>query len=196
MTHETVLTDQIQAEMLQLHETVHSLVENMHRLRSPITESHEKVPQATNQLDKISQQTLAAAHCMLDTVEGINNREEVILETVRRMSANLQLNPDLRSDVAVIEKAAQENQDAAFTLMEALQFQDITSQQVDYAASLLEEIETRLAQILKVVEAGQEQSNTMTAKQSKKQRAFDPNADIFEKKTQQSEIDALFVRKQ
>lgn len=196
MTHETALTDQIQAEMLQLHETVHSLVENMHRLRSPITESHEKVPQATNQLDKISQQTLAAAHRMLDTVEGINNREEVILETVRRMSANLQLGPDLRSDVAVIEKAAQENQDAAFTLMDALQFQDITSQQVDYAASLLEEIETRLAHILKVVEAGQEQSNTMTAKQPKKQRAFDPNADLFEKKTQQSEIDALFVKKQ
>jgi chemotaxis regulatin CheY-phosphate phosphatase CheZ len=95
----------------------------------------------------------------------------------------------------VIEKAAQENLDAAFSLMDALQFQDITSQQVDYAASLLEEIETRLAHILKVVGAEQEQIAAVSSQQPKKQRAFDPNADLFEKKTQQSEIDALFVKK-
>jgi chemotaxis regulatin CheY-phosphate phosphatase CheZ len=195
MTTPTVLSEQVQTEIHQLRETIHSLVENMHRLRSPVAESHQKVPQATNQLDKISQQTLAAAHRMLDTVEGINNREDEILKAVKRLSSDTAVSNSVRSELLIIEKAAQENMDAAYTLMDALQFQDITSQQVDYAASLLEEIETKLAHILKVVGSEHEQIISASSQMPRKQRAFDPHADLFEKKTQQSEIDDLFVKK-
>ena len=195
MTTPTVLSEQVQTEIHQLRETIHSLVENMHRLRSPVAESHQKVPQATNQLDKISQQTLAAAHRMLDTVEGINNREDEILKAVKRLSSDTAASNSVKSELLIIEKAAQENMDAAYTLMDALQFQDITSQQVDYAASLLEEIETKLAHILKVVGSEHEQIISASSQMPRKQRAFDPHADLFEKKTQQSEIDDLFVKK-
>lgn len=74
--------------------------------------------------------------------------------------------------------------------MNALQFQDITSQQMNHAASLLEEIETKLTQICQVFGIGSETSEEESS--DKKERVYDPHADLYEKKTEQKDVDSMF----
>jgi chemotaxis regulatin CheY-phosphate phosphatase CheZ len=79
----------------------------------------------------------------------------------------------------------------AYAVMDALQFQDITSQQMDHAASLLEEIEAKLKNILQTMGADAK-SLTERPEPAKKVRTYDPHADLFERKTEQAVIDSLF----
>jgi chemotaxis regulatin CheY-phosphate phosphatase CheZ len=81
---------------------------------------------------------------------------------------------------------AQTNLDDAFNIMNTLQFQDITSQQIQHASQLLDEIQYRLRNLVSAVE-GTEQSEAPQPKG----RVYDPNASIDRNGTEQSEVDAL-----
>ena len=82
-----------------------------------------------------------------------------------------------------------------YAIMDALQFQDITSQQMDHAASLLEEIETKLKGIVGVLGGNPAQEDDSSGDTKKKKRIFDPHAHLFEKKTEQEVIDTMFSEK-
>jgi hypothetical protein len=78
--------------------------------------------------------------------------------------------------------------------MEALQFQDITAQQMDHAASLLEDVEGKLHGIISTL-VGQGDMPAVP-KATAKKRAYDPHADMVDKKTDQDTIDTLFANGQ
>ncbi len=180
----------IQSEVVALSRALAGLIENFQKLRSPLVESREKVPQATNQLDKISQQTEAATHRMLDTVEQITQREQEIIDGLSKvLASDTSLGGETKSGLTAVLDKANSNLNDAYTIMDALQFQDITSQQMDHAASLLEEIEGKLQNILAIV--GYDPTG-LTGKIPTKVRAYDPHADMTEKKTDQQAIDTLF----
>lgn len=182
----------IQREIDELTLSIAGLRETMGKLRPPLEESHQKVPQATTQLDKISEQTQAAAHKMLDSIEAISHRGEQIGKELGELGSLARASSmhEITCRVHKIAEMNQQNVDASFELMDALQFQDITSQQMNYAASLLEEIEGKLQHILQVV------GGTAPEITARKQRAFDPHADLFEKLTNQDEIDSIVARKE
>ena len=184
------LQARIQSEVVALSRALAGLIENFQKLRSPLVESREKVPQATNQLDKISQQTEAATHRMLDTVEKITQREQEIIDGLGKvLNVETAISNGAKCDLKSLVDKANLNLNDAYTIMDALQFQDITSQQMDHAASLLEEIEGKLPNILAIVGYG---PTGMTGKIPTKVRAYDPHADMTEKKTDQQAIDSLF----
>ena len=184
------LQARIQSEVVALSRALAGLIENFQKLRSPLVESREKVPQATNQLDKISQQTEAATHRMLDTVEKITQREQEIIDGLGKvLNVETAISNGAKCDLKSLVDKANLNLNDAYTIMDALQFQDITSQQMDHAASLLEEIEGKLQNILAIV--GYDPT-AMTGKIPTKVRAYDPHADMTEKKTDQQAIDSLF----
>lgn len=184
------LQARIQSEVVALSRALAGLIENFQKLRSPLVESREKVPQATNQLDKISQQTEAATHRMLDTVEKITQREQEIIDGLGKvLNVETAISNGAKCDLKSLVDKANLNLNDAYTIMDALQFQDITSQQMDHAASLLEEIEGKLQNILAIV--GYDPTG-MTGKIPTKVRAYDPHADMTEKKTDQQAIDSLF----
>lgn len=190
------LQGKLQTEITELSRSINSIVESFRKLQTPLVESRQKVPQATNQLDKISEQTEAAAHRMLDTIEQITQRESEVIEgldSIRKLASG-GTPGNLLPIIQAIQEKAKTNLNDAYTIMDALQFQDITSQQMDHAASLLEEIETKLQHILVTVGADPSQTPSEKGKKSKKQRAYDPHADLFDKKTDQADIDSLFER--
>ena len=80
------------------------------------------------------------------------------------------------------------SQNNAFLIMDALQFQDITSQQMHHASTLLEDIEGRLQHLLSVFDG--EAMPEFEDSEAKKERAFDPDADLFDGKNQ-SEVDTI-----
>lgn len=193
MSTKESLQARIQQEIAELTSAISGLVEGFKKLQRPLVESHEKVPQATNQLDKISAQTEEATHRMLDTIEKITQREDDVIKGIEDIKQKAS-----EGDVAAIEELAAEvsakanqNLNDAFSIMDSLQFQDITAQQMDHAASLLEDIEEKLQHILQSI-GGDGALEGQTDISPRKVRAYDPHADFVDRKANQADIDTLF----
>jgi chemotaxis regulatin CheY-phosphate phosphatase CheZ len=184
------LKDKIQKEITELTSAINGMIDTFRRMRSPLVETHEKVPQATNQLDKISEQTEAATNQMLDRIEGITQREGDVIQGLEQLkeTASGSGQKAMATGLSDIIVKANDNLNDAYLIMDALQFQDITSQQMNHAASMLEDIEGRLQLILSTLSG--EETNIRSA--ARKVRVYDPHADLFDKKTDQDAVDSLF----
>jgi len=192
MTDKPAMPERLKAEVEQLTEAIFEMVEKFKKLHNPLFDSQEKVPRATEQLDKISQQTEAAAHRMLDVVEQITEREAEVTEGLAELKTKLGKKSvhefDKQLD-AMIEKSTTTCNDA-YAIMYVVQFQDITAQQMNHAAALLEDIEGKLQEVREVMRGDAKKTVA-----SHKERAFDPHADMTDKKAKQEDIDNLFSQK-
>ncbi len=198
MSNPDALHKKIQEEISLLAESINDIVKKFRELNNPLDESKEQVPIATEQLDKISEQTEAATQRMLDKVEKIIEREEEGIAGLKRIRDHaVQNHPDEITPLvdSLIEKADTTCADA-LSIMDALQFQDITAQQMNHAAALLENIETKLKRISGVLQGEVSQLDSEEESDAKKERVYDPHADMFEKKTDQAAIDDMFAGKQ
>ena len=188
------LPTKIQNEIQELAESIRDVVDKFRELKNPLAESSEKVPIATEQLDKVSEQTEAATHRMLDTVEKITQREDEVIQGLNRikeLTADLGV-ADLGTIVDNLTQKATTTVNDAYSIMDALQFQDITSQQMSHAATLLDEVQDKLDQIVVVLhDKDMDPPESPRQRKVKRVRSFDPNADMFDKKTDQTEIDDM-----
>ncbi len=192
------LQTKLQKEIEELALSITEIVVKFRELHNPLRESSEKVPQATEQLDKISEQTEAATHQMLDRVEEIVQQVEESKSGLEKIRTCVKENriDDIEGIIQDLTNKADVTCNGAYTIMDALQFQDITSQQMNHAASLLEDIENKLQSIMGVLNGRQDDKDKSSDKETgKKNRVYDPHADLFEKKTEQSVIDDLFAKK-
>ena len=193
MTTNIGLQDKIKMELIEISSTINGIVESYKQLHSPLIESKKDVPRATEQLDKITEQTEAATTRMLDTIEIMTQRGDEISAGLTELKKEVSINKIASTKLeAIIQKAADNNNDT-FMIMDALQFQDITSQQINHAVVLLEDLESKLNNILSVLNGGV--LPEVPSSNNKKVRAYDPNADLFEKKTDQQDIDNIFSKK-
>lgn len=197
MSGSETLQTKIQREIGELSDAVNQVVESFRQVKNPLVESQEKVPMATDQLDKISEQTEAAAHQMLDRIEQITQREEDIiagLKQIRELAAAT-ANNEAVGVVDTINAKAETNLNDAFMIMDALQFQDITAQQMNHAASLLEDIEEKLKKIVSALNGqGIIDDASDDDARERKNRVYDPHADFSDKRTEQEDIDSLFAK--
>ena len=187
----------IQREITDLTISITGMVESFKQFQIPLVESKKKVPQATNQLDKITEQTEEVTTRMLEIVEKITQREDDVIKGIAEIRQHMETGQITEIDkiISGMEEKANHNLNDAFAIMESLQFQDITAQQMDHAASLLEEIEKRLHGVLKTIGVPEADVLEQRATQTRKVRAYDPHAEFVDKKTDQEEIDSLFSQK-
>jgi chemotaxis regulatin CheY-phosphate phosphatase CheZ len=187
----------IQSEIVDLSVSFASLIDNFRKLRNPICESRQNVPKATSELDKISAQTEEAAQKMLDVVEQITRREEEIIGFLERTRERAQRGDvsDLTEEIDGMIHRANGNLNDVFMIMHALQFQDITSQQMDHVAALLEDIEIKLHNIVSVFGNTEGEDQELPEPATRKTRSFDPHADLGQQ-TRQEDIDSLFDKKE
>ncbi|MCK4857693.1 MAG: protein phosphatase CheZ [candidate division Zixibacteria bacterium] len=165
---------------VQLKELANSLSEIVSSIRAahePIVESRSKVPEATQQLERIAQQTQDATHRVLDMVESITKREgeiESLLKQLQRVlpATYFRNNSRVKRVIGEIAKKTSDNQNDAYAIMDALQFQDITSQQIEHAMTVLEQVEHRLHEVL--VSFGEE--DLKAPDEPSRKRSYDPNA--------------------
>lgn len=189
------LQDRIKKELGDISAAINDIINSYKKLHNPLIESQQQVPEAAQKLDKISAQTEAAATMMLDTIEKITQREEEVINDLTALKVSLKKeDTEIISKLdSIIEKSTENNNDA-FILLDALQFQDITTQQLNHAVVLLEQLEGKLNYILGVL-TGEEEMIAIGEMEHETNRAFDPHADMFEKKTNQEDIDSLFSKK-
>lgn len=195
MSDSSHLRDQMQTEVFELARSINNVVGQFRDIQRPLAESQAKVPKATRQLDKINEQTEAAAHRMLDMIEQIQTREEATIEGLNRIRPKVE-EQNLVQLLELVDRLiehANNNLDDSYTLIDNLQFQDITAQQMNHAASLLEEIEDKLHRILAVMQGYDENG---IDEEERRPRVFDPNADLVTKRTAQEDIDSLFSPKE
>lgn len=191
--NDMAFSEKVRTELEKLSGSVDSMMDNLRKMESPILESRERLPQANAQLEKINSQTEAAAHQMLDMVEQMIEFQEKsitlcseISEFFKRLrSKDREI---YREKLNRISEMASSSQSNAFLIMDTLQFQDITAQQMNHASSLLEDIEMRLHNLLKVFDG--EELVDIADPVKKEGRAFDPDADFVEGRNQ-SEVDAI-----
>lgn len=188
------LQQRVQKEINDLSEVITALIENFKQLKSPLQESREKVPQATDQLDRVTEQTEAATHQMLDRLEQITDREEHIisgLEDIRRMAESGQV-LDVSETTAELHARATDNLNDAFLIMDALQFQDITAQQINHAAALLEDVDRKLRKIILSLDEGMDGHMVEESETDEQPRVYDATAQYTDRQAQQRDIDTLF----
>jgi chemotaxis regulatin CheY-phosphate phosphatase CheZ len=144
-------------------------------------------------LDKVVDQTEAAATGMLDTLERITHREERVIAELKEVRSGIgdwQAEESANAVDGIISRA-EANLNDVFQVMDALQFQDITSQQIQHAASVLEDVEFKLKNIIVVMGGGIDQTEFS---ETQKVRVFDPHADLYSRKTEQADVDSLFAK--
>ncbi len=189
-----VISAKIRSELEKLTGSIDLMMENIRKMEHPILESRERLPEANQQLDKVSAQTEEATHRMLDMVEQIIDHQEKIVAFSQEVATFLKKSRSKKRDemqdkVKRVNEMASTSQSNAFLIMDALQFQDITSQQMHHASSLLEDIERKLHALLRVFE-GEEAVEIEDNEIEKKVRAYDPNADVFGNRDQK-EVDEI-----
>ena len=176
----------IRSEMGQLVGSVERLVERFAELTSPICESSSRVPEATRQLEKVTQQTEQATHQVLDSIEKILEREEKLLEGLKSLLDEVGDNAAVIGTIKTFRGWVQENLDSAFDIMNTLQFQDITAQQMQHASQVLEEIQSRLQRLMGTIDGAE-----IAEEPSRAAPSYDPNATFDRNGEEQAEADAL-----
>jgi chemotaxis regulatin CheY-phosphate phosphatase CheZ len=188
------MTEQIRSELKELTTSINSMMEAFRSIRQPIQESSAKLPTTASQLEKVTEQTEQATHKVLDMIESITNRESDIGNGINKVKdlipqESLDSVDGLSDLLDELSNNVEANLNDSYNIMDALQFQDITTQQIDHAISLLDEVEVKLHSMLTAV--GIKDVGALR-KNNGKQRAFDPNANFNnDSPTQQKEIDKL-----
>lgn len=189
------VADSLQWGLTLLKRSIRELMGSLDAIQKPLAETKKKLPTATSQLDRISEQTEQAASQVLDLVEQIGNHQNDIIDLLNQSINSLHdvegVNPEVIAKLEAAEEHANRSQNDSFTIMDAMQFQDITAQQINHAASLLEDVEGKIDKIVGNLDTGSDFDDEDDETNHRKERAFNPSADMLVKQTDQTGIDDL-----
>lgn len=108
----------------------------METLSQSLRETNRNMPRATNRLDKVNKASETATHTIMDKLDTINGRLKDISQRLHHDRSHEE-----------IQQIVTQIQDDTMDITAALQFQDITSQQLRHVQTLLTAIQERFAQL-------------------------------------------------
>jgi chemotaxis regulatin CheY-phosphate phosphatase CheZ len=166
--------------LLRAYSEINSVLENLRHSRDVLQQTTvDKLQHTNNKLREVSSATEVAATDMLD---GLDRALALVDELDAPDQAEDERGTELRSEL----------RNELFCLMNCLQFQDITTQQLNYASSVLVEMETRLAELAKIFDPDQMGlSHLMLTTESGV--AFDPAATTTNAEERQALVDQIFT---
>jgi len=184
----------IREELKGLTSAIAKMMKVFRDIKNPIQESFDKVPTTTQHLENVTEQTEQATHKVLDMVEELTGRADEGSREIQNLQdlipeSVLKAHPAIKDSLNKLSININQNLDDSYNIMNALQFQDIISQQMDHAITLLDEVEDKLMSLLSTVGV----SKDRVAIKDKKKRSFDPNAsyNVDNTQNQQQEIDKI-----
>ncbi|MCX5768557.1 MAG: hypothetical protein NTZ43_15160 [Gemmatimonadetes bacterium] len=142
-------------------------------------ESVSTLRMTMQQLKKVSHATEQAAHGILDGID----RSLGMVDELEKMDGGA--NP------AEAEKR-ERIKDELMSAINQVQFQDITSQQIKHAASLLTDMEDRFNSLVRALDP--ETINQLTAKLATNEQHFDPEATYGDRERRQGQADSVFQK--
>jgi chemotaxis regulatin CheY-phosphate phosphatase CheZ len=181
-------------ELRGMREAVGEMLSRFRDLHSPIRESQARMPEASKQLRKVNDQTEAAASRVLDVAEALSDRDTVLINKLCDAAKIAETNActELAGRITDCRELAELNQNDSFAIMEALQFQDITSQQLAHTMDLLHDIEVRMDVLMAMMDGdGEASQRLVNSDAGNTQKSYDPNAEFAVGKSGQADVDSL-----
>jgi len=166
--------------LLRAYMEIMSILESLRRSRSIIEKNALERLQLTHEkLREVSSATEIAATDMLDGLDRA-------LALVDRMDES----PDATKDTRSLLRQE------LFRVITRLQFQDITSQQLSYASTVLEDLEQRLNSLVRLIDHSlpEEPSSNGHAVTNITGANFDPHASTRNASTRQGVADEILIR--
>jgi len=181
--------NKIKGNINDLASNISQMFESLHIISKPIEESSNNMPVATDHLTSITQQTELATIQILDKLESMTERDNDTLMLISEERTKVS-QPKLADSVGKtfekkIEQIITDNLNDSYEIMEALQFQDITTQRIGFITNLLEDVEQKLRALLDAL------GEVTKVKQFEKRDHFDPKAEYSDSKTKQTAIDKI-----
>jgi chemotaxis regulatin CheY-phosphate phosphatase CheZ len=133
--------------------------------------------------DKLKQVTNATEVAATDILDGLD-RAQVLVDKLDASEGDADVSRDLRNQL----------RDELFTATTHLQFQDITTQQLNHAAKVLVEMEERLAEVARVIDPTAQGFAPEPTRVAPDVATFDPNATIKNADERQAVADSVFKR--
>ncbi len=169
--------------LLKAHDEVCAVLKSLRTSRDILQKSSvNQLRQTTAKLQEVTDATEVAATGILDGLD----RSIGMVDQLDGLDAS-----------GNVEAAAVRGQlrDELWQAQAALQFQDITAQQLSYAASLLAELEDRMQGLATALEADGfgEATADSAARALAAQKAFDPNATMANPTGRQALADEIFA---
>ena len=180
-------TDQVERlpdMLLKAHDEVVAVLQSLKRSRDILQKSSVNQLKLTSEkLQEVTNATEVAATGILDGLD----RSIGLVDQLEGLDA---------SGNAEADAVRNQLRDELFMAQAALQFQDITAQQLAYASSLLTELEERMAGLANALEADGFGARTpeQAARALAAHQAFDPNATMDNSQQRQELADAIFLK--
>ena len=150
--------DSIQTEVDKSYELIRVVIDSIHSSRSELKKSVDGLLKKTGaQLQKVTSTTEEATNKIMDVAERLDDEQMTILDLIEKLKSN---DKDKETIINEIIEKIHQNQDAAFTIIDFLQFQDITAQQIAGAYSLLSDTEKTLLYVASLLNEFEEGSDS------------------------------------
>jgi chemotaxis regulatin CheY-phosphate phosphatase CheZ len=135
--------------------------------------------------DKLKDVASATEVAATDMLDGLD-RAQAMIDELDAAEADVQLGRDIRNRL----------RDEIFMVMGHLQFQDITTQQLNHASTILVEMEQRLNEVAKVIDPTQMgfSADAVSKMITPDVNTFDPNATTKNQKERQALADDVFKK--
>ena len=153
-------------EIIPLLETIHT---NLHHTTL-------LMPSATEKLGKVTDATEIATTEVMNIVDSVINRHTNMSNSLEELESKSEESVDvafLKGKTSELKKEIDGSQDDLFSIINALQFQDITTQQVNSIILTIDTVNEKLSELLKGF--GDER---MKVGSIEREVAFDPNAEF------------------
>jgi hypothetical protein len=171
--------------LLKAYTEINSVLANLRHSRDVLQQSTlDKLQHTNDKLREVSSATEVAATDMLDGLDrALALLDRLEIPTIDDgQSADEEVRASLRNEL--------------FSLMNCLQFQDITTQQLNYASSVLVEMESRLAELARFFDPDTlGLTPVLQGDSATPQAAFDPAATTADSEKRQALVDEIFTRR-
>lgn len=142
----------LQGELGELARYIDKTRKNLQRLDPAISETTEKIPQASSQLSDITKVTEEATHRVISITERVMDDHETVADKIKELrdavTAAVIDGPAILRIARDIEEINDRNKNDLIEILTSLSFQDLTGQKIKKIVSLVEDVETRILELL------------------------------------------------
>ena len=130
---------------------IEEVVPLLNSIHDEIHQSSKIIPTASEKLDKVTSATEMAATEVMDKVDNVIERLDTMNSTLDDIDEHIDKDESLshlKEKTNVIRQELDGSQDDLFSIMNTLQFQDITTQQIHSTAEVIDSVQTKLCELL------------------------------------------------
>jgi chemotaxis regulatin CheY-phosphate phosphatase CheZ len=168
-------TKKYMPQITKLVEFIEDVVPLLNLIHTDLHQSTNLIPTATEKLGKVTSATEMAATEVMDIVDNVIQKLNSMgqsLEDIEKICESSALSTQIKEKTDEVRAGIDGSQEDLFSIMNALQFQDITTQQINSISDTITNVQIRLGDLLKGFE-----DDGITIKELKKV-SFDPNAEF------------------